>query len=193
MRGRDIKHFFLILLLIIPDSVFGQEYVYVNTDSLILRDRPEKIYTVFAILHVPSQLKIVANDNGYINDKAVNARFYQVSFTHWKQDGTSLTKYGWVEKKYTVRSKAAITVPGADTTADLLFTDVPSIPYIGSDEKDPNPVNCAKFPYPRYKGGEKHFDLPVKNKRVYHTGPRGGCYYLSGKGRKVYVDKKFCK
>ena len=188
-----MRSILLILLIITSRIAFGQEYVYVNTDSLILRDRPEKIYNVLAILHVPSKVSIVATDKGYINDKAVNARFYQVSLTHWKEDGTSLRIDGWVEKKYTVRSKAEITIRGVDTTADLLFTDVPFIPYMGSDEHDPNPINCAEFPYPKYKGGEKHFDLPVKSKRVYHTGPRGGCYYLSGKGKKVYVDKKFCK
>lgn len=38
---------------------------------------------------------------------------------------------------------------------------------------------------------------PVKpstksNSRVYH-GSRGGCYYLSSRGTKVYVDRKYCK
>jgi hypothetical protein len=28
--------------------------------------------------------------------------------------------------------------------------------------------------------------------QTYHTGPRGGCYYISG-GNKVYVDKSYCK
>lgn len=28
--------------------------------------------------------------------------------------------------------------------------------------------------------------------RVYITGPRGGCYYISGSGRKVYVDRSMC-
>lgn len=28
--------------------------------------------------------------------------------------------------------------------------------------------------------------------RDYHTGPRGGCYYYSGSGRKQYVDRSYC-
>jgi len=28
--------------------------------------------------------------------------------------------------------------------------------------------------------------------RTYLTGPRGGCYYLGGSGRKVYVDHAYC-
>lgn len=29
--------------------------------------------------------------------------------------------------------------------------------------------------------------------RVYHTGPRGGCYYYSSSGRKQYVDRSYCR
>ena len=28
--------------------------------------------------------------------------------------------------------------------------------------------------------------------RAYIRGPRGGCYYISGSGRKVYVDRSMC-
>jgi uncharacterized protein YgiM (DUF1202 family) len=28
--------------------------------------------------------------------------------------------------------------------------------------------------------------------RTYITGPRGGCYYIGGTGRKVYVDRSLC-
>lgn len=28
--------------------------------------------------------------------------------------------------------------------------------------------------------------------RIYIRGPRGGCYYISGAGRKVYVDRSMC-
>jgi len=29
--------------------------------------------------------------------------------------------------------------------------------------------------------------------RVYHTGPRGGCYYINGSGNKSYVDRDLCR
>ncbi|SFM58374.1 SH3 domain-containing protein [Chitinophaga sp. YR627] len=29
--------------------------------------------------------------------------------------------------------------------------------------------------------------------RKYYTGPRGGCYYLDGKGNKQYVDRSYCR
>lgn len=29
--------------------------------------------------------------------------------------------------------------------------------------------------------------------RTYYTGPRGGCYYISGSGRRQYVDRSYCR
>jgi len=29
--------------------------------------------------------------------------------------------------------------------------------------------------------------------RVYHTGPRGGCYYVTNSGNKQYVDRSMCQ
>src|ERR1041384_2271485 len=29
--------------------------------------------------------------------------------------------------------------------------------------------------------------------RVYHTGPRGGCYYVTSSGEKQYVDRSMCQ
>jgi hypothetical protein len=35
-------------------------------------------------------------------------------------------------------------------------------------------------------------DIESYPSRDYQTGPRGGCYYISGSGSKVYVDRSFC-
>ncbi|WP_439554773.1 hypothetical protein [Dyadobacter sp.] len=31
------------------------------------------------------------------------------------------------------------------------------------------------------------------SRRVYITGPRGGCYYINGNGNKTYVDRSLCR
>ena len=40
------------------------------------------------------------------------------------------------------------------------------------------------------------YSLPQSNRstsdKVFIRGPRGGCYYVSGSGRKVYVDRSVC-
>lgn len=34
--------------------------------------------------------------------------------------------------------------------------------------------------------------LPKSNSRSYYTGPRGGCYYYNGSGKKQYVSRSYC-
>ena len=40
---------------------------------------------------------------------------------------------------------------------------------------------------------EKEEKKPEQVEKVYHRGPKGGCYYLTDNGEKEYVDKSFCK
>ena len=61
---------------------------------------------------------------------------------------------------------------------------------MGDEEHNPNTSNAREFQPPKYKGGEKQAG-PVK--RVYHKGPRGGCYYVNDRGKKIYVDKGLCR
>lgn len=179
---------FLLLLIAASAQAVAQDYVYVNIDNLILRDRPEPTYVVFDILHAGSKLKRDSSDQGYLKNKQVNARFYQVELNYQAEDGHSVYKHGWVEKKYIVTDKRKLR-PGADTTVDLVHSPVTLASYDGNG-LDPNGKNHLLYPYPKYKGGEKVF--PHAEKRVYHKGPRGGCFYWKNK-RKVYVDGRFCK
>ena len=179
---------FFLLLKLIPVS--GQEYMYVNTDNLILRDRPERVYNVFAILHAPSRLKIEPYEDGYKNDRAVTGKFYRVSISYKDERGIGHYSSGWVVKKYLVRELDSVTMPGADKSLDLLSSEPLFEPYMGDDKHNPNNGNAGRFRAPVFKGGEVQ---PMPVKRVYHTGSRDGCYYMGSKGKKVYVDSKYCK
>jgi len=181
------------VFLIIPGKAHGQEFVYVNTDNLILRDRPEQEYMVFAILHAPCKLRVEHTDVGYNNNKAVEDKFYRVSYTFKDKKGIGHYTGGWVEKKYTVLDPSAIRLPGVDTSVQLSLDEISLIPYMGTYEDDPNEWNYRVYPYPMYKGGEHHFKTPAIRKRRYYVGSRGGCYYIGGTGKKVYVDGKYCK
>jgi hypothetical protein len=182
--------FLIPLLFVLPGNAVAQDYLYVSTNNLILRDRPESTYVVLDILHAGSKLKRDSSDKGYLKDKQVTTRFYQVELNYQNEEGHSVYTHGWVEKKYVVPNIKMVTAPDADTTLDLIHSPVPLIKY-GGDGPDPNGKNYLLYPYPKYKGGEKVF--PGEEKRVYHSGPRGGCYYLDKRGRKVYVDRKYCK
>ncbi len=177
----------LLIFLLAAGIVSGQEVVYVNTANLILRDRPEKGYNVFCILQPPCPLKVDKYDDGYKNDKTVTDKFYRVSVSYTDNNGIYHRIGGWVLKKYVVTNLAGVTVPGLNTRSQVepsavgLFTEV--------DVDDGGRFNSALFPSPKYKGGELQ---PAPPKRVYHKGPRGGCFYIGSKGRKIYVDKNFC-
>jgi len=175
----------LLVLLFVAGTAAAQEFVYVNTDNLLLRDRPEKEYNVFDVLHAPCRLKVIPYSTGY-ETKAIKDRFYHVLLTVWfEETKRSYSSYGWVEKKYVVKSHDKITAPYTDSSQAIAYTTA----QVSRD--NPPKLNYRSYPYPKYKGGEKTFD--VESKRKYQSGPRGGCYYINAKGRKVYVDAKMCK
>jgi hypothetical protein len=166
---------------------YGQDTVYVNTDNLVMRDRPERVYNVFAILRPACPLKLDATDVGHVNNKSVNARFYQVILRYKDIKGVSSYMHGWVDKRYVVTKLDKVNYPGADKTPGTDITELMltvDLPY-GDNE-----FNGALYPPPKFKGAEKP---PPPPKRVYHIGPRGGCFYKDVRGKKVYVDKQFCK
>ncbi len=185
-----ISGLLLFLLSFTLHPVFAQDEVYVNTDNLVLRDRPEKDYFVFAILHAPCPLKVEPYELGYRNNKAVTDKFYQVSISWDDKKGIHHYVGGWVKKKYVVSSRAAVTAKVTDSGSAIAASVVKLIKFMGLREDDPNPPNAAQFQPPRYKGGEI-WQKPAK--RVYHSGPKGGCYYIGKNGHRIYVDKTFCR
>ena len=179
------KLFPFLFLLIAGHIASAQKYVYVNTDNLLLRSVPKKEYNVFDVLHAPCRLELEPYDD-YENNKAVKEKYYHVKITAWfEKTKRSYAGFGWVEKKYVVTSHDKIIAPYADSTEIISFTRADVSTY------DVNTLNYRLYPYPKYKGGEKRFD--VESKRKYQKGKRGGCYYINAKGRKVYVDVKMCK
>lgn len=45
---------------------------------------------------------------------------------------------------------------------------------------------------PQNRAATKSSTYKSKASRVYHRGPRGGCYYINSNGNKVYVDRSLC-
>ena len=88
---------FLVWLLIAVNIVSAQDTVYVNAHNLILRDRPETRYNVFAILQAGCPLKVEPFEDGYKNNKSVRSRFYRVLISYGNDAGYSLhTKNDWM-------------------------------------------------------------------------------------------------
>ncbi len=177
----------LLVLCTLPLVACCQDFVYVNTDNLILRDRPGNKYMVFAILHAPCKLKVEPYDSIYLNNNKVKERFFRVliSYTDSRNFRNYLT--GWVEKRYTVNSTDRITVKGINKTLELNESKVSIEPE--DYDADHEHLNWEQFPGPKYKGG---VNSPLPFRKIYHKGPKGGCYYVNKQGKRIYVDKSFC-
>lgn len=171
----------------------GQEYVYANTDKLLIRDRPEKLYLVYAIANRGCALQLQPDQKGYEDKKALIAGYYYIRAISKQTKNGHTTINGWVSKKYVVKSLSQVSHSPGDTSLNPYPELIDIIPYFGPAKDDPNNYNCYQYPWPKYKGGEKSFPSAHKPGHVYHRGPRGGCYYIAPSGRKVYVDGKFCK
>ncbi len=174
-------------------SGMGQKYVYANTNNLLIRDRPDQIYNVYAIAHKGCAMKLQPIIKGYENKKSLIAGYYYIRVKSKQTKNGHTSMDGWVSKKYVVKSPTLVSYSKNDTSDNTYPDLVDLIPYFGPEEDDPNNYNCYQYPWPKYKGGEKSFPSTQKPGHVYHRGPRGGCYYVSPLGRKVYVDGKFCK
>jgi hypothetical protein len=185
-----MKYLALLFLLLKTMDLQGQEYVYVNTNNLVMRDRPLARYMVLAVFDAPTRLEILPYTSDYVKNKAVKDKFYYTVCTVRYEHGYSQSVYGWVEKRYVVPSLAKVRVPGADTLKEIVGYPADDVDYGRDDGGDGlRHPNAANYPPPKFKGGE----LQHVKKRAYHLGPHGGCYYLTEKDRKVYVDSKFCK
>jgi hypothetical protein len=90
-----IKYFLVFLLCIAAAACYGQERVYVNTNNLVVRDRPERQYNVFAILRPGCPLKVEPYGSGYKGNKAVKARFYRVSLSYRDDAVHGHIIFGW--------------------------------------------------------------------------------------------------
>lgn len=176
-----------IILLLQSFAGYGQQYVYVTTPNLILKSNPEEQYFVFAIMQPGCQLQFRPGGLEYYKDKpALTDKFLPVCICYKEENGFYTAIYGWVEKKYVSESAEGSLPIGTG------YTKV----NIG-DMEDPEVCNnAADYPYPKYKGGARTFKKhgkAGKGKLVFHTGARGGCYYINAHGRKVYVDSRMCK
>lgn len=64
-----------------------------------------------------------------------------------------------------------------------------------SANRAPNPTRRTAQPTRRSAQSTRRTSArrSSASSRVYHTGPRGGCYYYSASGRKNYVDRSLCR
>lgn len=70
-----------------------------------------------------------------------------------------------------------------------LIESNPDIELLKSNSESKGGINIYGMPIKSSNSGYKQSKSSTK---TYHSGPRGGCYYYSN-GKKVYVDRSYCK
>ena len=152
----------------------------VTHNNVLLRDSPEKDYVVEMVLHRGCRV-----ETDTLKGSVGHARFTHILFRYSDSLKVVHSIYGWVEQRYLTYDTLAIAPPKTHAA----YTTVPLTPYGGSREHNPNKDNRRSYPASRYRGGDPQ---PAPWVRKYQMGNRGGCFYLNPKGKKVYVDKKYC-
>lgn len=196
----------LLMLCFVAAVATGQDVRYVNAPNLVLRDNHLPDYNVIAIVHagcevtVDTLMPIREVDKNFLKTMCPISILIHMPEHQYK----AVNLNGWVPKRYLVKSRALVTVPGADTTLSVHVTRVKINRYdyyeqrYGTSsyrtvDKGIAYSNARKYIAPKYQGGNPLPLPPPPKPREYLSGPRGGCYYINAAGKKVYVGPENCK
>jgi len=89
-------------------------------------------------------------------------------------------RVGWMHGN-TIEFLSKLSVPAALRRQSSITENPSAIPESPSRHTSSTPRGVISSPRRIYGAS-----------RIYITGPRGGCYYISGSGNKVYVDHSMC-
>jgi hypothetical protein len=143
---------------------FSQAYMYVNKDTVYMREHPSLKSRVVLLIHAPT--KIVAEE---ISDTTADGRELAKEWVGVKffiNDGTWLggkTYYGFVKKEYLVPRLSLLTAD-VDTTIQLSYTEMAT---------DTTPMHQARIDFKETFTGQ--------------------CYYLNSNAKREYVNSEFCR
>ena len=101
---------------------------------------------------------------------------------------------GWVLRHYLVSTMDSTLLPTAAVPARTYTTTkvVTTRRYVPVTEANRSYGEGGKVVHVVATGSAAP-RAAASSARSYSTGPRGGCYYLSSSGKKVYVDHSYCK
>jgi hypothetical protein len=118
------------LLCLLAVSAFSQTIMYVNADTLGMKEFPDKTSKTLLYLHAPCKVMVDSitdkkfRDYKDVLDNWVSLKFF-ISDGSWT-GGT--TVYGYLPKKYLSNKLSMLDIP-ADTTITMNYTPVPGTNY----------------------------------------------------------------
>lgn len=119
-----MRALFICLLTACFFNCFGQEYKYVNADTLALKELPDKNSKTFIFLHAPTKIEVhPIIDKRYLQTPEIPANWYIVRF--FINDGTRFggtTYKGYVEKSRLTDKLSSVNVPRKDTAVTFSYS-----------------------------------------------------------------------
>ena len=196
----------LLMLCFVAAVATGQDVRYVNAPNLVIRDNHLPDYNVCGIAHAGCEVTVDTVLSIEYIDKNILKTMCHISIPIYMPEHQYkvVNLNGWVPKRYLVKSRALVTVKGADTTLSVNATRVPVKRFdyylqrhgtssYKTVDKGIAYSNARKYVAPKYQGGNPLPLPPPPKPREYLSGPRGGCYYINAAGKKVYVAPENCK
>jgi hypothetical protein len=159
------KYLVMLMLSLFSLLSYSQQYMYVNTDTLPLREYPDYKSAVTLLLHAPCKIAVEEIADTSAEARELSKDWAPVKF--FLSDGSWLggtTYYGYVLKRHLVPDLSQVTVENVDTTMLL------SVTLLATDST----------------AGKK----PGVNFKETSTGE---CYYIDATAKRDYVGNNYCR
>jgi len=155
-------------------------YHFVNTEFALIKEKPSDKSKTMGRLFVGSYLKVL----GYSD----NSPFLKIRFQDIE---------GFINKNDIVDNIDKINVLNAAVTtykSRQYYKYEPNYEYVPEQTNTAStPLNFSSSSSGTRSSSASSTKRTSSKQRSYITGPRGGCYYLTASGNKVYVDRSYCQ
>lgn len=144
---------------------FSQAYMYVNKDTVFMREHPSLKSAVVLMIHPPTKIAVEEIADSSAEGRELAKEWVAVKF--FANDGSWLggkTYYGFVKREHLVPSLTQLTAEAVDTTIQLNYTQMPT---------DSTPMHKGRVDFKETFSGE--------------------CYYLNSNAKREYVSDSYCR
>jgi hypothetical protein len=148
-------------------------YHFINKPSVYLKAKPAASSMTMATLYHGSYVEYLG--------KIENSDFIAI------HAGTGIGYTGYIMKDDIVDSLAKLNV------TDEEMVRLKGNYYCKIQESSAYGAKVQKIADSEMVAETKTQSADTRSRRVYYTGPRGGCYYINSNGNKTYVDHSYCR
>ncbi|MGI4863109.1 MAG: hypothetical protein ACRYFZ_04245 [Janthinobacterium lividum] len=163
---------------------------YATGGHLAIQTQPGMGFELPAYLGTGDSVQVLRSqptDNPHHLSDNMRRNFVYVSYPAYRKQ---LAGKGWVLRHYLVSTLDSTLLPVAAVPARTYITTkvVTTRRYVPVTKTTRSYAETGKVNHVIVTGS-----TAASAARSYHSGPRGGCYYLSAGGQKVYVNQRYCQ